>query len=68
MKKNKMEKVVRKISLKDTRNYDLEYWLSKTPEERFLAAEELRNRYKRYLGNAYKGFQRVLTITKRTSS
>lgn len=63
-----MEKVVRKISLKDKRNYDLEYWLSKTAEERFAAAEELRNRYKRYLGNAYKGFQRVLTITKRTSS
>ena len=63
-----MEKVVRKISLKDKSNYDLEYWLSKTPEERFAAAEELRNRYKRYLGNAYKGFQRVLTVTKRTSS
>jgi len=60
-----MEKVVRKISFKDKRNYDLEYWLSKTPEERFAAAEELRKRYKRYLGNAYTGFQRVYTVAKR---
>ncbi len=47
-----MEITVKKISLKDNYNYDLEYWLSKTPEERFKAAEELRNRYKKYLGNA----------------
>jgi hypothetical protein len=60
-----MEKVIRKISTKDKRNYDLEYWLSKTPEERFAAAEELRNRYKRYLGNAYTGFQRIYKIIKR---
>lgn len=63
-----MEVVVKKISLKDNYNYDLEYWLSKTPEERFKAAEELRNRYKKYLGNAYTGFQRVYKITKRTKS
>ena len=37
-----MEKVVRKISLKDKRNYDLEYWLLKTPQERIAAIEFLR--------------------------
>ncbi len=37
-----MEKVVRKISLNDKRNYDLEYWLLKTPQERIEAIEFLR--------------------------
>ncbi|MFH1197947.1 MAG: hypothetical protein V1720_19755 [bacterium] len=63
-----IEKVVRKISLHDKRNYDLEYWLTKTPEERLIAGEELRNRYKLFLGDAYKGFHRILRIIKRSSS
>jgi len=39
------KKIVRKISLKDQTNYDLEYWLSKTPEERIEAVEFLRKLY-----------------------
>lgn len=43
---NRLDKtIVRKISLNDQTNYDLEYWLSKTPEERMEAVEFLRKLY-----------------------
>ncbi|MBS3945876.1 MAG: hypothetical protein KGZ42_10285 [Melioribacter sp.] len=63
-----MEKVVRKISLKDKRNYDLEYWLSKTPEERIYAIELLRKQlYEKNDGSAPR-LQRILKIIKRKQS
>jgi len=63
-----MEKVVRKISLRDKRNYDLEYWLSKTPEERIYAIELLRQQlYENNDGSAPR-LQRILKIIKRKQS
>ena len=60
-----MEKVIRKISLKDKRNYDLEYWLSKTPEERVAAIEFLRQqRYEAKDGSTPR-LQRVVKVIKR---
>lgn len=58
-----MEKVVRKISLHDKTNYDLQYWFSKTPEERLEAIEFLRQQF---YSNAElsKGLQRVYRIIK----
>jgi len=42
-----IKKVVRKYNLNDDqqRKDDLEYWLSKTPEERIEAVQILRRRY-----------------------
>ena len=45
---------------------DLEYWQSKTPEERFAAAEELRRHF--YIMQGYTEIpriQKVITIRKR---
>ncbi len=63
-----MEKVVRKISLKDKRNYDLEYWLSKTPEERISAIEFLRQQFYETEDGSTPRLQRVAKIIKRKSS
>ena len=60
-----MEKVVRKISLKDKRNYDLEYWLSKTPEERISAIEFLRQQLYETEDGSPPRLQRVAKIIKR---
>lgn len=59
-----MEKVVRKISIKDKRNYDLEYWLSKTPEERIAAIETLRKQMYGNENDSVPRLQRVLRIIK----
>ena len=60
-----MEKVIRKISLKDKRNYDLEYWLSKTPEERISAIEFLRQQFYETEDGSTPRLQRVIKIIKR---
>ena len=60
-----MEKVIRKISLKDKRNYDLEYWLSKTPEERISAIEFLRKQFYETKDGSSPRLQRVINIIKR---
>lgn len=59
-----MEKVVRKISLKDKRNYDLEYWLSKTAEERISAIEFLRQQFYEAKEDAAPRLQRVARVIK----
>jgi hypothetical protein len=60
-----MEKVIRRISLKERRNLDLEYWLSKTPEERGSAIEILRQQfYETEDGNTPR-LQRVIKFIKR---
>ncbi len=60
-----MEKVIRKISLKDKRNYDLEYWLSKTPEERISAIEFLRQQFYETEDGSAPRLQRVVKIIRR---
>lgn len=63
-----MEKVARKISLKDQRNYDLEYWLSKTPEERISAIELLRQQLYETKDGVAPRLQRVIKVIKRKPS
>ena len=41
----RVEKVINKTRLEDHHQYDLDYWLSKTPEERIAAVEALRLEY-----------------------
>jgi hypothetical protein len=60
-----MEKVIRKISLKDKRNYDLEYWLSKTPHERIYAIELLRKQLYENRDGSTPRLQKILKIIKR---
>jgi hypothetical protein len=61
-----MEKVIKKLKLGEESN-DLSYWLTKTPQERISALEEIRDLTTRLLNNGIKpGFQRVCTIIKRT--
>jgi len=55
-----MEKVVKIVSLRDTSS-DLEYWLSKSPQERLIAIEILRKQYAR-LNGIQPRLQRVCRI------
>ena len=57
-----MEKVVRIVSLYDDQS-DLNYWLSKTPQERLAAIETLRLQYVR-LKRIQPRLQRVCRIVK----
>ena len=63
-----MEKVIRKISLKDKRNYDLEFWLSKTPEERGSVIEFLRQQFYETEDGSTPRLQRVIKFIKRKQS
>jgi hypothetical protein len=56
-----MEKVVARTSLKE-RSRDLAYWLSRSPEERLAAVEDLR-RQAASDPDAEQGLQRVCRIT-----
>lgn len=63
-----MEKVVKKLKLGEDSN-DMAYWLTKTPQERLSALEEIRDLTIRLTNNGIKpGFQRVCTIIKRSQS
>ena len=57
-----IQKTVKKINLteKEQLNSDLNYWLSRTPEERISAVEILRRQYN---GNSA-GLQRTVKIIK----
>ena len=59
-----MEKVVHKYKLGEEPS-DLEYWLSKTPQERLAALEQLRINYIKIYGNGIiPRLQRVYRIVK----
>lgn len=61
-----MEKVVRKFKLGEEPS-DLDYWLTKTAQERLSALEEIRDLTIRLLNNGLRpGFQRVYTVIKRS--
>jgi hypothetical protein len=55
---------VRKGKLKDQGN-DLEFWLSRPPEERLAALEQIRQEYNTWKYGPGQGFQRVYRIVKR---
>ena len=57
-----MERVVKIVKLRDQQS-DLEYWLSKTPQERIAAIEILRQQYVR-LQHIKPRLQRVCRIIK----
>jgi hypothetical protein len=40
-----IEKVVKKVGLKESSAFDLEQWLKKSPEDRVSAVEYLRRQY-----------------------
>jgi len=59
-----MDKTIKKIELHDKHNYDLDYWLSKTPEERLSAIEFLRQQYFMMINEPEQRLQRVFRIIK----
>jgi len=61
-----IKKVITKKKLSDLKNdkSDLNYWLSKTTDERILAVEELRRQY----AGSEERLQRVVRIIKRKKS
>lgn len=62
-----MEKVIKKTSTREKQS-DLEYWLTKTPQERLNALEFLRQQYINFNQNVQPRLQRVCTITKQKPS
>lgn len=61
------KKQVEKRKLKD-KNTDLEYWLSRTPDERLSAVEILRQNLYGYSNDNPPRLQRVATIVRRKRS
>ena len=62
-----MEKVIKKTSTKEN-NSDLEYWLTKTPQERLDALEFLRQQYINFNKNVQPRLQRDCRITSQKPS
>jgi hypothetical protein len=59
-----VQKIVKKLNLKDETN-DLEFWLTKSYQERLAALEVLREHYVKYFLNGHRpGFQRVYRVIK----
>lgn len=56
-----MEKVIRKTTTKEQQS-DLEYWLTKTPQERLAALEFLRQQNINFNKNVQPGLQRVCRV------
>ena len=64
-----MEKVVHKYKLGEEPENDLAFWLTKTPQERLAALEQMRNLcYKLIDNGSEQGFQRVYRVIKREQS
>ena len=59
-----MGKAVRKVSLEEAELSDIEYWKSKTPEEKLDTLQYLRELYYTLKNESRKGFQRVYRIIK----
>jgi hypothetical protein len=62
-----MEKVIKKTSTREKQS-DLDYWLTKTPQERLDALEFLRQQYINFNKNVQPRLQRVCTITNQKPS
>ena len=59
-----MEKVAKKISLKEADKLDIEFWKSKTPEERLDVQQYLREIYYEFKNEDRKRFQKVYRVIK----
>ena len=59
-----MEKVAKKISLKEADKLDIEFWKSKTPEERLDVLQYLREIYYEFKNEDRKRFQKVYRVIK----
>lgn len=59
-----MEKVVKKLTFDEAEKEDIEYWKSKTPEEKLEVVQNLREIYYKFKNESRKGFQRVYRIIK----
>ncbi|MEK7249803.1 MAG: hypothetical protein AAB209_05200, partial [Bacteroidota bacterium] len=65
-KKRRIPLVTRTIKLGEEDKTDLEYWLSRSVEERLAAQEEIRQEYNAWRYGARQRFQRVHRVVKRT--
>ncbi len=63
--KRRIAPVARIVKLEDQDRLDLEYWLSRSPEERFNAVHEIRKEYSLQRYGSYGRLQRVYRIVKR---
>jgi len=61
---NKMERVLKKVSLKEADKLDIEFWKSKTPEERLDILQYLREIYYEFKNEDRKRFQKVYRVIK----
>jgi len=61
-----VEKITRKITFKDAKRLDIEYWKSCTPEEKLDILQYLRDLYYDFKNENRKRFQRIYRIVKRT--
>jgi len=59
-----MERVSKKVSLKEADKLDIEFWKSKTPEERLDVLQYLREIYYEFKNEDRKRFQKVYKVIK----
>ncbi len=59
-----MKKVLKKVSLKEADKLDIEFWKSKTPEERLDVLQYLREIYYEFKNEDRKRFQKVYRVIK----
>ncbi len=64
-KKRRIAPVYKKIKLGEEDKTDLEYWLSRSIEDRLAAQEEIRQEYNSWRYGTRQRFQRVHRIVKR---
>ncbi len=59
-----MERVLKKVSLKEADKLDIEFWKSKTPEEKLDILQYLREIYYEFKNEDRKRFQKVYRVIK----
>lgn len=59
-----MGKEVKKLSLKEAELYDIEYWKSKSPQDKLDTLQILRELYYDFKNESRKRFQRIYRIIK----
>lgn len=57
-----MEKVFRIVPMADSDDHDIEYWKSKSPEEKLDVLQRLREEFYTFKNESRKRFQRVYRI------
>ena len=59
-----MERVLKKVSLKEADKLDIEFWKSKTPEEKLDILQHLREIYYEFKNEDRKRFQKIYRVIK----